>query len=80
MSAMSDLAYDIEQLYMDDFSPTRIAKILDIPLSMVYDWLQDNQLTPTSFEDWPEDAQQRLIRDVVETQQEDFSPFNTSNS
>ena len=80
MSAMSDLAYDIEQLYMDDFSPTRIAKILDIPLSMVYDWLQDNQLTPTSFEDWPEDAQQRLINDVVETQQEDFSPFNTSNS
>ena len=61
MSAMSDLAYDIEQLYMDDFSPTRIAKILDIPLSMVYDWLQDNQLTPTSFEDWPEDDRMRHL-------------------
>lgn len=41
MSKMSDLAYDIEQLYIDGFSPTRIAKILDCPLGIVYDWLEE---------------------------------------
>lgn len=44
MSAMSDLAYDIEQLYIEGFHPTKIARILECPLSMVYDWLEGEQL------------------------------------
>ena len=44
MSKMSELAYDIEQLYIDGFAPTRIAKILDIPLGLVYDWLEEQNV------------------------------------
>jgi DNA-directed RNA polymerase specialized sigma24 family protein len=40
MSVMSNLAYEIEQLYIDGLHPTKIAKELGCPLSMVYDWLQ----------------------------------------
>jgi transposase len=61
MSKMADLSYDIEQLYIDGFSPTRIAKILDCPLGTVYDWLEETG--------------------VAEAPQEDeYSPFQTSNS
>ena len=42
MSAMKDIAYDIEQLYIDGFSPSRIANILECPIGLVYDWLEDN--------------------------------------
>jgi transposase len=45
MTKLKDVAYDIEQLYIDGFSPTRIAKILDIELSLVYDWLDEQQVT-----------------------------------
>ena len=37
MSKMSELAYDIEQLYIEGCHPTKIAKILGCPLSTVYD-------------------------------------------
>jgi len=37
---LSDVAYDIEQLYIEGYRPTTIAAQLDIPLSMVYDWLE----------------------------------------
>ena len=40
--SMSDLAYDIEQLYIDGFSPSRIAKILECPVGLVFDWLEEN--------------------------------------
>lgn len=42
MSNIKDLTYDIEQLYIDGFSPSRIAKILDCPVSVVFDWLESN--------------------------------------
>ena len=64
MSALKDLGYDIEQLFIDGFSPSRIATILECPVGTVYDWLEANG----------------LIGDVVETPQEELSPFNTSNS
>jgi hypothetical protein len=51
MSKMSDLSYDIEQLYIDGFSPTRIAKILDCPLSIVYDWLEEQNVAEEPQED-----------------------------
>jgi hypothetical protein len=38
---MSEVAYDIEQLYIEGEHPTKIAGQLGIPLSMVYDWLED---------------------------------------
>ena len=37
--SMSDLAYDIEQMYIEGISPKRIAQILDCPIQMVYDWI-----------------------------------------
>ena len=41
MSVMSEVAYDIEQLYIEGEHPTKISKNLSIPLSMVYDWLEE---------------------------------------
>lgn len=40
MSKLAELAYDIEQLYIDGFSPKSIAVQLECPLSLVYDWLE----------------------------------------
>jgi hypothetical protein len=51
MSKVAELAYDIEQLYIDGFSPTRIAKILDCPLSFVYDWLDENGVAESPQEE-----------------------------
>ena len=44
MSKMAELAYDIEQLYIDGLHPTKIAKELDCPLTVVYDWLESQSL------------------------------------
>ena len=44
MSKMSDLAYDIEQLYIEGFKPTSIAAQLNCPLEIVYDWLEANSV------------------------------------
>jgi hypothetical protein len=41
MSVMSEVAYDIEQLYIEGEHPTKIAGQLGIPLSMVYGWLTE---------------------------------------
>ena len=41
MSKMAELAYDIEQLYIEGYSPKAIAIQLECPLSVVYDWLED---------------------------------------
>ena len=40
MSAMSELAYDIEQLYIDGFSPSEIACELDCPIEIVLGWIK----------------------------------------
>ena len=45
MSKVAELAYDIEQLYIEGYSPKSIAMQLDCPLTMVYDWLEDNSLS-----------------------------------
>jgi DNA-directed RNA polymerase specialized sigma24 family protein len=41
MTKLAELAYDIEQLYIDGVSPKRIAEILECPLTTVYEWLED---------------------------------------
>lgn len=45
MSKVAELAYDIEQLYIEGYSPKTIASMLECPLTMVYDWLESNSLS-----------------------------------
>lgn len=42
MSKMSELAYDIEQLYIEGYGPKSIAVQLECPIEIVYDWIKDN--------------------------------------
>ena len=41
MSKMAELAYDIEQLYIEGYSPKTIAGMLECPLEIVYGWIED---------------------------------------
>lgn len=45
MSKMSDLAYDIEQLYIEGMSPKTIALTLECPVDIVYAWIEDQSLS-----------------------------------
>lgn len=40
MSKLDELAYDIEQLYIEGYGPKSIAVQLGCPVEMVYDWLE----------------------------------------
>jgi len=42
MSKLAEVAYDIEQLYIEGLTEKNIAKTLDIPVEIVYDWLETN--------------------------------------
>ena len=64
MSKMSDLAYDIEQLYIEGHSPRAIAQILECPVDIVYEWIEDVGMG--GVVETPQDA--------------DFDPFSTVNS
>jgi hypothetical protein len=44
MSKVAELAYDIEQLYIDGHSPTMIATLLDCPVEIVYTWMEAESL------------------------------------
>ena len=44
MSKVAELAYDIEQLYIEGHSPKVIAAMLECPLTIVYDWLESNSI------------------------------------
>ena len=44
MSKVAELAYDIEQMYIEGYSPKTIAAILECPISMVYDWMESEGL------------------------------------
>lgn len=44
MSKVAELAYDIEQLYIEGHTPKAIAMILECPVSIVYDWLASESL------------------------------------
>jgi uncharacterized protein YjcR len=44
MSKMSDLAYDIEQLYIEGFGPRSIAVQLGCDLTTVYEWIEHHDL------------------------------------
>jgi uncharacterized protein YjcR len=45
MSKMDELAYDIEQMYIEGYKPTTIAGLLGCELSLVYDWIETNGLS-----------------------------------
>ena len=40
MSAMKDLAWDIEQLYIEGMSPKQIATELECPIEIVLGWIE----------------------------------------
>jgi DNA-directed RNA polymerase specialized sigma24 family protein len=64
MSKLAELAYDIEQMYIEGYSPKTIAALLECDLSVVYDWLEDNS----------------IIDELDEAINEDYDPFETINS
>jgi hypothetical protein len=70
MTKMAELAYDIEQLYIEGYTPKSIAVQLGCTLEMVYDWLEDNSVVEAKADaaDWDE------------LDEADFSPYATSNS
>lgn len=45
MSKVAELAYDIEQLYIEGHSPKMIAKILECPVEIVYEWIEGESLS-----------------------------------
>lgn len=45
MGKVSELAYDIEQLYIEGYSPRYISLRLECPIEMVYDWLESHQVS-----------------------------------
>jgi hypothetical protein len=49
---MSELAYDIEQLYIDGLSAGAIARELNCPLGIVQDWLAEIGVAETPQEDY----------------------------
>ena len=42
MSGIKELAWDIEQLYIDGLSAAQIAEQLDCPLGVVKGWIEGN--------------------------------------
>jgi hypothetical protein len=52
MSGIKDLAYDIEQLYIEGCHPTKIARILRCPLGMVYDWMEAQNVAESPQEEY----------------------------
>ena len=56
MSKVAELAYDIEQLYIEGYSPKSIAIQLECPLAMVYDWLESNSVDEDVAEKQQQDS------------------------
>jgi uncharacterized protein YjcR len=45
MSKMAELAYDIEQMYIEGYKPTKIAGMLGCSLELIYEWIESNNLS-----------------------------------
>lgn len=45
MSKVAELAYDIEQLFIEGYSPKSIAVQLGCPVDIVYDWMESQSLS-----------------------------------
>lgn len=44
MSKMSELAYEIEQLYIEGHSARQISRLLNCPQKLVEDWIKEQGL------------------------------------
>ena len=42
---MAELSYDIEQLFLEGYSPKAISLELDVPLDIVYEWLENENVS-----------------------------------
>jgi len=51
MSKVAELAYDIEQLYIEGLTEKNIAKTLGCPVEIVYDWMKENGVADSPQED-----------------------------
>ena len=51
MSKMADLAYDIEQLYIEGFGARSIAVELKCPIEIVYGWIESNSVAENPQEE-----------------------------
>ena len=51
MSKMAELAWDIEQLYIEGLSAKKIAKELGCPVSLVEDWIKNAGVADAPQED-----------------------------
>ena len=51
MSKIAELAYDIEQLYIEGLSAARIARDLGCPKSIVEDWIKDQSVADAPQEE-----------------------------
>ena len=45
MSKVSELFYEIQEMYIDGVSVRNIARILQCPIDTVYDWIESQNLT-----------------------------------
>jgi hypothetical protein len=52
MSKVAELAYDIEQLYIDGLSAAQIALELDCPIGIVKGWIEGNGVADMPQEDF----------------------------
>ena len=53
MSKMSELAYDIEQLYIEGLNARYIARELNCPVDIVLAWIEAQNVADTQQEDSP---------------------------
>ena len=51
MSKMNELAYDIEQLYIEGFSAKTISVMLECPIEIVYGWIEGNSVADQQQEE-----------------------------
>ena len=51
MSKMSELSYDIEQLYIEGYSARSIAVELKCPIDIVYGWIESNSVAENPQEE-----------------------------
>ena len=51
MSKIAELAYDIEQLYIEGFSAKTISVMLECPIEIVYGWIEGNSVADQQQEE-----------------------------
>jgi hypothetical protein len=76
MSKVAELAYDIEQMYINGWGAYKIAEVLECPIDVVEQWLADNNLGDFSDEIEDDEIAENVFARIVE----DLSPFETMNS